>query len=72
MTEFMTMTEFMKWLIRKNEANIRHAQERRDDEALKRLDETRQHLCAELRAVELAEQTGAMFKEDKEIMEENT
>ena len=64
MTEFMTMTEFLQWLIRKNEANIRHAQERRDDEALKRLDETRQHLCAELRAVELAEQIGAMFGED--------
>ena len=70
MTEFMTMTEFMKWLIRKNEANIRHAQERRDDEALKRLDETRQHLCAELRAVELAEQIGAMFGENKEVRED--
>lgn len=65
MAEFMTMTEFMKWLIRKNEANIRHAQERRDDEALKRLDETRQHLCAELRAMELAEKIGAMFGEDE-------
>ena len=64
MTEFMTMTEFLEWLIRKNEANIRHAQERRDDEALTRLYETRQHLCAELRAVELAEQVGAMFGED--------
>ena len=72
MAEFMTMTEFMKWLIRKNEANIRHAQERRDDEALKRLDETRQHLCAELRAMELAEQIGAMFKADEEVKEENT
>lgn len=66
MTEFMTMTEFLKWLIRKNEANIRHAQEQRDDEALTRLDETRQHLCAELRPVELAEQIGAMFGEDEQ------
>lgn len=55
MTEFMTMTEFLQWLIRKNEANIRHAQERHDDGALTRLDETRRHLCAELRAVEFAE-----------------
>lgn len=60
----MTMIEFLKWLIRKNEANTRHAQERRDDEALKRLDETRQHLFAELRAMERAEQIGAMFEED--------
>lgn len=65
MAEFMTMTEFLEWLIRKNEANIRHAQERRDDEALTRLDETRQHLCAELRALELAEQI------DEEVKEEN-
>lgn len=70
MTEFMTMTEFLHWLIRKNEVNIRHAQERRDDEALKRLDETRQHLCAELRAMELAEQIGAMFGENKEVRED--
>ena len=61
----MTTIEFLRRLICKNEANIRHAQERRDDEALTRLDETRQHLCAELRAMELAEQIGAMFGEDE-------
>lgn len=42
------------------------------DEALTRLDETRQHLVAALRAVELAEQIGAMFGENKEVREENT
>ena len=61
----MTTIEFLKRLIRKNENNTRHAQERRDDEALTRLDETRQHLFAALQAVELAEQIGAMFGEDE-------
>lgn len=67
----MTTIKFLRRLIRKNEANIRHAQERRDDEALTRLDETRQHLFAALRAVEFAEQIGAMFKADEEVKEEN-
>lgn len=40
----MTTIEFLRRLIRKNETNIRHAQERRDNEALTRLDETRKHL----------------------------
>ena len=61
----MTTIEFLRRLIRTNETNIRHAQERHDDGALTRLDETRQHLCAELRAMELAEQIGAMFGEDE-------
>ena len=68
----MTTIEFLRRLIHKNEANTRHAQELRDDEALKRLDETRQHLFAALRAVELAEQIGAMFGENKEIRGKNT
>ncbi len=46
----MTTIEFLQRLIRTNETNTRHAQERRDDEAL--------------RAVEFAEQIGAMFGED--------
>lgn len=66
----MTTIEFLRRLIRKNEANTRHAQERRDDEALTRLDETRQHLFAALRAVEFAEQISAMFGEDEEVKEE--
>lgn len=68
----MTTIEFLRRLIRKNEANTRHAQERRDDEALTLLDETRQHLFAAIRAVEFAEQIGAMFEENKEVREENT
>lgn len=61
----MTTIEFLRRLIRKNEANTHHAQERQDDEALTRLDETRKHLFAALRAVELTEQIGAMFGEDE-------
>lgn len=61
----MTTIEFLRRLIRTNETNTRHAQERQDDEALTRLDETRKHLCVALRAVELAEQIGAMFGEDE-------
>lgn len=61
----MTTFEFLQRLIQKNEANTRHAQERRDDEAMVRLDETRQHLFTALRAVELAEKIGAMFGEDE-------
>lgn len=61
----MTTIEFLRRLIRKNEANTRHAQERHDDGALTRLDETRQHLFVALRAVELADQIGAMFEEDE-------
>lgn len=61
----MTTIVFLKQLIHKNETNTRHAQERRDDEALARLDETRKHLFTALRAVELAEQIGAMFGEDE-------
>lgn len=68
----MTTIEFLRRLIRINENNTRHAQERHDDEALTRLDETSQHLFAALRAVELAEQIGAMFGENKEVKEENT
>ena len=68
----MTTIEFLRRLIRKNENNTCHAQERRDDEALTRLDETRQHLFAALRVVELAEQIGAMFGENEEVKEENT
>lgn len=48
----MTTIEFLRRLIRKNEANTRHAQERHDDGALTRLDETRKHLFTALRAVE--------------------
>ena len=66
----MTTIEFLRRLIRKNEANTRHAQERRDDEALTRLDETRMHLFAALRAVEFAKQIGAMFGENKEVRED--
>lgn len=66
----MTTIEFLRRLIRTNENNTRHAQERRDDEALIRLDETRQHLFAALRAVELAEQIGVMFGESKEVRED--
>lgn len=62
----MTTIEFLQRLIRKNENNTRHAQERRDDEALTRLDETRKHLFAALRAVEIAEQIGAMFEEGEQ------
>lgn len=61
----MTTIEFLRRLIHKNETNTRHAQERRDDEALTRLDETRKHLFTALRAVEFAEQIGAMFGEDE-------
>ena len=61
----MTTIEFLRRLIHKNEANTRYAQERRDDEALTRLEETRQHLFAALRAVEFAEEIGAMFGEDE-------
>lgn len=68
----MTTFEFLQRLIRKNEANTRHAQERRDDEAMVRLDETRQHLFTALRAVELAEQIDTMFRKNKEVREENT
>ena len=66
----MTTIEFLRRLIRTNENNTRHAQERHDDGALTRLDETRQHLFAALQAVELAEQIGAMFGEDEEVKEE--
>lgn len=66
----MTTIEFLRRLIRKNEANTHHAQERQDDEAMVRLDETRQHLFAALRAVEFAEQIGAMFGENKEVRED--
>lgn len=62
----MTTIEFLRRLIAKNKTNTRHAQERRDDEALVRLDETRKHLFTALRAVELAEQIGAMFGEDEQ------
>ena len=48
----MTTIEFLRRLIRTNETNTRHAQERHDDGALTRLDETRRHLFAALRAVE--------------------
>lgn len=68
----MTTIEFLRRLIRKNETNIRHAQERRDNEALTRLDETRKHLFTALRAVEFAEQISAMFGENEEVREENT
>lgn len=68
----MTTIEFLRRLIRTNETNTRHAQERRDDEALTRLDETRQHLFAALRAVEFAEQISVMFGENEEVREENT
>ena len=52
----MTTIEFLQRLIRTNETNTRHAQER--------------HLFAALRAVELAEQIGAMFGENKEVRED--
>lgn len=45
----MTTIEFLRRLIRTNENNTLHAQERHDDGALVRLDETRQHLFAALR-----------------------
>lgn len=61
----MTTIEFLRRLIAKNDTNTRHAQERRDDEALTRLDETRKHLCTALRAVHFAEQISAMFGEDE-------
>lgn len=61
----MTTIEFLWRLIEKNKTSTRHAQERRDDEALTRLDETRKHLFTALRAVEFAEQIGAMFGEDE-------
>lgn len=61
----MTTIEFIRRLIRTNETNTRHAQERHDDGALTRLDETRKHLFTALRAVEFAEQIGAMFGEDE-------
>ena len=60
----MTTIEFIRRLIRTNEANTRHAQERHDAGAVARLDETRKHLFAALRAVEFAEQIGAMFGEN--------
>lgn len=60
----MTTIEFLRRLIAKNKTSTRHAQERRDDEALARLDETRKHLFTALRAVEFAEQISAMFGED--------
>ena len=62
----MTTIEFLRRLIAKNKTNTRHAQERRDDEALVRLDETRRHLFTALRAVEFAEQVSAMFGEDEQ------
>lgn len=68
----MTTIEFLKRLIRKNEAIAHYAQERQDDETMVRLYETRQHLFAALRAVELAEQISAMVGKDKEVREENT
>ena len=68
----MTTIEFLKRLIRTNETNTRHAQERHDDGALTRLDETRQHLFTALRAVEFAEQISAMCGENEEVREENT
>lgn len=49
----------------RTKTSTRHAQERRDDEALARLDETRKHLFTALRAVEFAEQISAMFGEDE-------
>lgn len=61
----MTTIEFLRRLIHKNETSRRHAQERHDDGALIRLDETRKHLFAALRAVEFAEQISAMFGEDE-------